>query len=42
MGEGVHDLFDQRYDVKAGIWRLEQELRGMKEELTQLKDRKKE
>ena len=40
MSEGVYDLLDQRYDVKAEILRLEQELKGMKEELTQLKDRK--
>ena len=42
MSEGVCDLLDQRYDVKAEIWGLEKKLKSMKEKLTQLKDRKKE
>ena len=42
MFNWVCDLLDQIDDVKAEIWRLEQELKGMKEELTQLEDRKKE
>ena len=37
----VHDLMDQRHEVKADIWRLEQDLNGKKEELTQLEARKK-
>ena len=40
MCNWVCGLLDHRHDVKAEIRRFEQELKGMKEELTQLKDRK--
>ena len=33
---------DQRYEIKAEIWKLEQDLNGKKEELAQLEARKKE
>ena len=33
---------DQKYEIKAEIWRLEQDLNSKKEELTQLAARKKE
>ena len=33
---------DQRYQIKAKIWRLEQDLNSKKEELTQLEARQKE
>ena len=33
---------DQRYEIKAEIWRLEQDLNSKKEELAQLEARKKE
>ena len=42
MYNWVYDLLDQRHDVKADIWRLEQEIKSRKEELTWLKGRKKE
>ena len=42
MFNWVHDLMDQRHEVKADIWRLEQDLNGKKEELAQLEARKKE
>ena len=41
MCNWVPDLLDQRHNVKVEIWRLEQELKSMKEALTQLKQRKK-
>ena len=40
LSNWVHILMDQRHDGKADIWRLEQELKRTKEELTQLKVRK--
>ena len=42
MFNWVWDLTDQRHEVKADIWRLEQDLNGKKEELAQLEARKKE
>ena len=42
MSNWVHDLMDQRYEIKAEIWRLEQDLNSKKEELAQLEARKKE
>ena len=42
MFNWVCDLMDQRYEIKAEIWRLEQDLNSKKEELAQLKARKKE
>ena len=42
MSNWVHDLVDQRYEIKADIWRLEQDLNSKKEELAQLEARKKE
>ena len=41
MSNWVHDLMDQRYEIKAEIWRLEQELNSKREELAQLEARKK-
>ena len=42
MCDWVCAHLNQRHDVKAEIWRLEQELKSMKEELTKLKVTKKE
>ena len=42
MFNWVHDLMDHRHEVKADIWRLEQDLNSEKEELAQLEARKKE
>ena len=42
MSNWVRDLMDQRYEIKAEIWRLEQDLNSKKEELAQLEARKKE
>ena len=42
MSNWVHDLMDQRHEIKAEIWRLEQDLNSKKEELAQLEARKKE
>ena len=42
MSNWVHDLMNQRHEIKAEIWRLEQDLNSKKEELTQLEARKKE
>ena len=42
MSKRVHDLMDQRYEIKAEIWRLEQDLNSKKEKLAQLEARKKE
>ena len=42
MFNWVHDLMDQRHEVKTDIWRLEQDLNGKKEELAQLEASKKE
>ena len=42
MSNWVHDLMDQRHEIKAEIWRLEQDMNSKKEELAQLKARKKE
>ena len=42
MFNWVRDLMDQRYEIKAEIWRLEQDLNSKKEELAQLEARKKE
>ena len=42
MSYWVCDLMDQRYEIKAEIWRLEQDLNSKKEELAQLEARKKE
>ena len=39
---GVRDLMDQRHEIKAEIWRLEQDLNSKKEEVAQLEARKKE
>ena len=33
MSNWVHDLLDQRYDVKRKIWKLEQDLNDKREEL---------
>ena len=41
MSNWVCDLMDQRYEIKAEIWRLEQDLNSKKEELAQLETRKK-
>ena len=41
MCNWVFDLKDQEYDVQNEIWKLEQDLNGKKEELTQLEARKK-
>ena len=42
MSNWVRDLMDQRHEIKAEIWRLEQDLNSKKEELAQLEARKKE
>ena len=42
MSNWVHDLMDQRHEIKAEILRLEQDLNSKKEELAQLEARKKE
>ena len=42
MCNWVCNLLDQRYNVKVEIWWLEPEVTRMKEELTQVEDRKKE
>ena len=42
MSNWVHDLMDQRHEIKAEIWRLEQDLNSKNEELAQLEARKKE
>ena len=42
MSNWVHDLMDQRYEIKAEIWSLEQDLNSKKEELAQQEARKKE
>ena len=42
MSNWVCDLMDQRHEIKAEIWRLEQDLNSKKEELAQLEARKKE
>ena len=43
MSNWVHDLMDQRYEIKAEIWRwLEQDLNSKNEELAQVETRKKE
>ena len=41
MSNWVHDLMDQRHEIKAEIWRLEQDLNSKNEELAQLEARKK-
>ena len=41
MSNWVCDLMDQRHEIKAEIWRLEQDLNSKKEELAQLEARKK-
>ena len=40
MSNQVHDLIDQRHEIKDEIWRLEQDLNSKKEELAQLEARK--
>ena len=42
MSNWVRDLMDWRHEIKAEIWRLEQDLNSKKEELAQLEARKKE
>ena len=42
MCNWVLDLKDQKSDVEGAIWHLEQELKSKKEELAQLKARKRE
>ena len=42
MSNWVHDLMDQRYEIKAEIWRLEQDLNSKKEELAPAGSQKKE
>ena len=42
MSNWMCDLMDQRHEIKAEIWRLEQDLNSKKEELAQLEARKKE
>ena len=42
MSYWICDLMDQRHEIKAEIWRLEQDLNSKKEELAQLEARKKD
>ena len=42
MSNWVHDLMDQRYEIKAEMWRLEQDLNSKKEELAPAGSQKKE
>ena len=42
LSNWMRDLMDQRHEIKAEIWRLEQDLNSKKEELAQLEARKKE
>ena len=41
MSNWVRDLMDQRHEIKAEIWMLEQDLNSKKEELAQLEAKKK-
>ena len=42
MSIWVHGLMDQRHEIKAEIWRLEQDLNSKTEQLAQLEAREKE